>query len=144
MEWKEYRASKKSLPHPHHFSNGPSLKVMVMMIGNTNLLMLPSAGEPPEIVDFLKGDLDKISDDFTIPCKATGTKPLTWTWKKDGVVFPWYRNSEVFADGTLSVEYISQFDDGVYQCFVKNAFGETYSRKVKVKVTGTWIKQRNH
>ena len=88
----------------------------------------------------MKGDFDKRTDDITIPCKATGTKPLTWTWKKNGVAFPssteWWRNADVSSDGTLTIESLKKDDDGVYQCFVKNAFGETYSRKVKVKVTG--------
>lgn len=39
-------------------------------------------------------------------------------------------------DGTLTGRYLDDTHSGIYQCIVKNSFGEDFSRKLKVRVTG--------
>ena len=97
-------------------------------------------GEPPNIFEFPEDDKDKVYRPFTIPCNASGTPPLIWNWKKDGVDFPppFYIpfKANKLPDGSLEFKILDRTDDGEYQCFVRNAYGETYSRKLKLKVTG--------
>ena len=39
--------------------------------------------------------------------------------------------------GALEGIFLDHTNNGTYQCFVKNDFGEDFSRKIKVFVTGT-------
>ena len=105
--------------------------------------------DPPSITEFLEGSLDypsavvanQTDKGFELPCKASGTKPLTWTWivgteqksknlTIDGTVF------KVKQDGTLVGRLLTPKHSNLYQCQVSNKQGLVFSRKIKVKVSG--------
>ena len=73
-----------------------------------------------------------------LPCGASGTN-LQWTWRhNDTITISKGAKFTVGADGTLYGSYLESEQSGHYQCFVRdNVTGiETFSRKIKVAVTG--------
>ena len=73
-----------------------------------------------------------------MPCGASGTN-LQWTWRhNDTITISKGGKFTVDADGTLYGSYLESEQSGHYQCFVRdNVTGiETFSRKIKVAVTG--------
>lgn len=95
-----------------------------------------STESPPHIVGFVQQDLVN-PDDVTskeglkLPCNATGDN-LKWKWKfNDNFIDP----TQITSSGTLVKKSIDGAS-GTYQCFVENSLGATFSRKLKVKVTG--------
>lgn len=102
-------------------------------------------GAPPVITNFKVRDLilpgDVFSESgFRLPCTATGTKPLQYTWQLNGkdVEYNDGFHFRLMKNGTLKGRYLEDSHDGKYQCFVKNNFGEAFSRKLQVRVTGKW------
>ena len=104
-----------------------------------SLLLTDELPEPPRIVDFPENDMDKPGDvtrktGLTIPCGAKGSG-LEWEWKfNDDTTKAIYKIDT--KTGTLTKANVGRADDGTFQCFVKNAVGTMFSRKLKVKVTG--------
>lgn len=82
---------------------------------------------------------------FTLSCKATGSLPLTFKWKKSGEDikhFPRYQTiTSSGHSSNLTIETLSPSYDGKYQCLVSNSAGGTFSRKLRLKVTGKifWV-----
>ena len=74
-----------------------------------------------------------------MPCGANGTN-LQWTWRHNDTTITFSKGGKftVDADGTLYGSYLESAQNGHYQCFVKDAVTgiETFSRKIKVAVTG--------
>jgi len=77
---------------------------------------------------------------FKIVCKASGSLPLTFQWKKNGIpiekVNIWKTITKIGDNGEmLHVKMPDPTADGNYQCFVNNEAGGTFSRKMPVKIT---------
>ena len=73
-----------------------------------------------------------------LPCGASGNN-LQWTWKhNDTAISNSDRKFTVGTNGTLYGSYLESAQSGHYQCFVRDAVTgiETFSRKIKVAVTG--------
>ena len=109
------------------------------------MLLTDELPEPPRIVDFPENDLNKPGEvtqktGLKIPCGAKGSG-LKWEWKWNGLpteaIDPKGTNYKIDKKtGTLIKTNVGGGDDGTFQCFVKNSVGATFSRKLKVKVTG--------
>ena len=96
-------------------------------------------GDPPLITDFQYDDLDQPGDvlsGFNLPCKATGTRPLEYRWQHNGQDIEYGQHYRLLKSGTLEGTMLSSKNNGDYQCFVKNDFGEDFSKKLKVVVSG--------
>ena len=79
---------------------------------------------------------------LVLPCQATGSN-LKWVWKHNEVAinenkFIFYDDWQLLSDGTLRARGLDISDSGTYQCFVQDTVTKvfTFSRKLKVKVTG--------
>jgi len=73
-----------------------------------------------------------------LPCGASGNN-LQWTWRyNDTEISTSNPKFTVGLDGTLYGSYLESAQNGHYQCFVRDAVTgiETFSRKIKVAVTG--------
>ena len=73
-----------------------------------------------------------------MPCGASGNN-LQWTWRyNDTAISTSDPKFTVGADGTLYGSYLESAHSGDYQCFVRDTVTgiETFSRKIKVAVTG--------
>ena len=73
-----------------------------------------------------------------MPCGASGNN-LQWTWKhNDTAISTSDTKFTVDADGTLYGSNLESAQNGHYQCFVRDFVTgiETFSRKIKVAVTG--------
>ena len=73
-----------------------------------------------------------------MPCGASGNN-LQWTWRyNDTAISTSDPKFTVGPDGTLHGGYLESAHSGHYQCFVRDAVTgiETFSRKIKVAVTG--------
>lgn len=98
-------------------------------------------GDPPLITDFKSDDFDQPGDilsgsGFNLPCKATGTSPLDYRWQHNGEDVEYGVQYQLLNSGTLEGKLLSSNNNGEYQCFVKNDFGEDFSRKLKVVISG--------
>lgn len=107
------------------------------------------SGRPPVITDFLAYDLTRAGDvtshlGFRLPCAASGTGPLQYRWKLNGTDVSYEGHYRLLPTGTLEGRDLDHSNDGTYQCFVKNDFGEDFSRKMWVKVSGTTCAVRNY
>ncbi len=60
-------------------------------------------------------------------CYATGTGPLTFQWRKDGVPIPGTDATRLFDQSTFESKIWFASDSGVYDCVVSNAFGSVVS-----------------
>ena len=86
---------------------------------------------------------------FKLPCGATGEN-LKWTWKHNDVEIPegelQFGKRRLGSNGTLTGSYLDSSHSGTYQCFVKDTVSnvETFSRKIKVVVTGELEIITNH
>ena len=104
-----------------------------------------------------KGEITASNNKFRIPCKGIGDN-LVFTWKQ----FDLSNNSRlaniyvkkdnprrdaivVEADGTLvgKETILPGFDNGYYQCFVKNAKGTAFSRKLRLQMTSKLYFRQN-
>lgn len=105
---------------------------------------------PPQIVDFSEAftgkttlnepnDVKASADGFQLKCKASGSTPLTFTWKHNGKTMRSQRGISMTKNNeyqeTMWIESTSTYDDGSYQCSVKNQYGSTFSAKIPVRVT---------
>ena len=73
-----------------------------------------------------------------LPCGASGNN-LQWTWRhNDTITISKGGKFDVGPNGTLYGSCLESEHSGHYQCFVRdNVTGiETFSRKIKVAVTG--------
>ncbi|KAJ7377576.1 ATP-dependent DNA helicase chl1 [Desmophyllum pertusum] len=98
------------------------------------------SGEPPVIRDFQAHDLTQPEDvpsesGFQLPCKASGTSPLEYIWQHNGRDIKYGDQYRLLKSGTLQGSFLNHTNNGKYQCFVKNDFGEDFSRKLKVLVS---------
>ena len=97
------------------------------------------SGDPPLVTDFQYDDLDQPGDvlsGFNLPCKATGTRPLEYKWQHNGQDIEYGQHYRLLKSGTLEGTMLSSKNNGDYQCFVKNDFGEDFSKKLKFIVSG--------
>ena len=76
-----------------------------------------------------------------LPCAASGNN-LKWRWQHNNTDIPegelQFGKRRLGSDGTLTGSNLGISDSGTYQCFVKDTATnvETFSRKIKVAVTG--------
>lgn len=75
---------------------------------------------------------------FKLPCDATGSNPLKWTWEHNGSTI--VDNDFIYdiqADGLLIGQRLEAVNSGNYQCFVEDTVTgkKTFSRKLQVAVT---------
>lgn len=113
---------------------------MLLFIGQT----------PPDITLFASSDTKKLTldepgdvkkDTFELLCNTTGSTPIKFTWKyNDKPIVPG-RGITIITDSKkpneqkIKYKFVSPEDDGKYQCLVSNAYGATFSRKMRLKVT---------
>ena len=67
-------------------------------------------------------------ESVTLSIEAEGTAPLQFNWLHDGMVV---EGAEHPALGLIDV---TKADSGTYQCLVKNRFGHTVSKSLKLEV----------
>ncbi|KAL9959433.1 hypothetical protein ACROYT_G032757 [Oculina patagonica] len=98
------------------------------------------SGEPPVIRDFLSydltlpGDVPSVSG-FRLPCKASGSSPLRHRWEHNGRDIEYGKQYRLLKSGALEGKFLNHTNNGTYQCFVENGFGEDFSRKIQVLVS---------
>jgi len=67
---------------------------------------------------------------------ASGTEPLAFQWRRDGVALVDDGRITGSATGTLSIDPVQATDLGVYDCVVSNACGSTATNPVALCVSG--------
>ncbi len=91
-----------------------SAEVIVNDIGSPTCI-------PPTITAHPGGAVKDFGDDITLSVVATGTAPLSYQWKKDGV------NLSGETNDTLELIYVENADEGSYTVVVTNACGSESS-----------------
>ncbi|WP_424314217.1 immunoglobulin domain-containing protein, partial [Haloferula sp.] len=76
---------------------------------------------PPEITSQVPSTEVLAGTEVVFDVGVTGTEPLTYSWKKDGSPFGAANSS------SLDLGSVSEDDEGSYQLFVSNAYGEAES-----------------
>ena len=69
-----------------------------------------------------------IGDSVTLSIEAEGIAPLQFNWLHEGIVVDGAEDSE------LALMQVTEADSGSYQCMVKNQFGQTLSKPLKLEV----------
>jgi hypothetical protein len=88
----------------------------------------PGASAPPVIVQSPTGTNALVNGALTLQAAATGTGPLLWQWRFNGVELPDATNSSFFID------YLRLDDSGSYDVFVRNSAGPAFSAVAQVIV----------
>ena len=101
-------------------------------------------GDPPFITDFQCDDLNQPGDvlsGFSLPCKASGTRHSEYRWQHNGqdIDYNTAQQYRLLKSETLEGTMLSSKNNADYQCFVKNYFGEDFSKKLKIVVSGKII-----
>uniref|UniRef100_A0A3B3YMJ6 Ig-like domain-containing protein n=1 Tax=Poecilia mexicana TaxID=48701 RepID=A0A3B3YMJ6_9TELE len=73
-----------------------------------------------------------------LDCQVQGERPITITWRKNGMPLPFSPRVQVLENGTLLIQRFqkrregSDADMGEYDCAAQNRYGLLVSRKAKV------------
>ena len=75
---------------------------------------------PPNITSGFQRTDASLDQPVSLTCRAEGTQPLQWTWRKDGSVLPQSQGGVAYttsgAESTLTISSMRESDRGVYQC----------------------------
>lgn len=93
------------------------------------LLTQPSAWHYRRVDEGAAAD-SLVKDYNGMHCYASGTGPLTFQWRKDGVPIPESDSIYLYDQSTFESRIWFSSDSGVYDCVVSNAFGSVTSESV--------------
>ena len=109
-------------PEPRH--QGYSIKHNNSIHCCISLLLFVHA-VPPRITAGFQQVNASLDQPVLLDCQASGTQPLEWTWRKDGLPFQ-QREGVAYAtsglQSTLSISMVTENDGGVYQCVVSQPY----------------------
>jgi hypothetical protein len=91
------------------------------VISNVAVVNVTAAAQPPAVTEDPADATVNEGDDVVVSATVTGTGPLSYQWRKDGV------DIEGATGASLTLEEIQLSDAGSYTVFVSNAQGSTES-----------------
>ena len=107
----------------------------------TKLLLLVKAfsflcvAEPPQVTAHPVDQTDVApGSDVTFSVTATGTKPLSYQWQKDGVNLSDGGRISGATTATLTITGVTESDEGGYRCVVTNSAGTATSNTATLTV----------
>uniref|UniRef100_A0A2C9KWE9 Neuroglian n=1 Tax=Biomphalaria glabrata TaxID=6526 RepID=A0A2C9KWE9_BIOGL len=87
--------------------------------------------EPPYDIYYKAGET------VELPCKADGEPKPSYDWNRNEIVFNPSGNDDRIVQlpdaGTLVINMPEDKDEGIFQCFAKNDFGKSASKKVNLR-----------
>ena len=110
-----------------------SFSILVMAVVSSS-----EASAPPKIVGFIVPETS-VGEDATLVCTlGSGTKPVKFSWTKDGQELPSNIVTHTQASSTVYIPVVKSQDHGKYSCRVKSSFGED-SKSADLVVSGKLI-----
>ena len=114
---------------------------MKAFIGFLMLSIIPlpvsKASVPPKISGILIPETS-VGSEATLFCSlGSGTKPVIFTWTKDGQNLPTKHVTNAQTSSTLVIPVVKIEDRGRYTCRVKSSFGED-SKSADLVVSGQY------
>lgn len=81
---------------------------------------------PPALTELLDSRTTSVATSVTFNCSASGNPPPTITWYRNGELI---ENSYVTSidSRSLKINCVEPEDQGIYECFARNSFGEVKS-----------------
>ena len=95
---------------------------------SAELVLTVQSARPPEIYNFTPSKTVKYGSYVSFDGSIAGSSPMSYEWKKNGVVMPGAINS------SLSLSNVTSADNGTYHLTVSNAVGSAISPAVVLTV----------
>lgn len=119
----------RTMPPPRPFRSFRPGRTLAVLAG-AGIAIAAGAAEPPVITRQPTDQIAKHLADVTFTVRATGTKPLTYLWHRNGQTFPgWDKPS-------ITLRSVTENDLGQYSVTVSNATGSVTSENVRLTLTG--------
>ena len=111
-------------------SGSSGIFILIIVVASSS-----EASVPPKISGFMVPETSIGSETILMCTLGSGTKPVKFSWTKDGQELPSNIVTHTPASSTVYIPVVKSQDRGKYSCRVKSSFGED-SKSADLVVSG--------